>query len=250
MKFILLEDDYDFKTSSNANGNYIDINKIDSVAKDTYDDIKSGRIKDAIVQTVQMSPKEYLEACAEIFNTSYDVQIRQMQGDKGVIDDLVDVVLNRKKAFPMPYLNYISLENKGRGGQEGRHRMYTLGKLFGFDKKYPVMIFKYIDSNKQKEMYDKALYESETDIIKDELEQYEYSKYRWEWNFNDLLDVLEDIGYELNERLVEHYPYTFLDFEIKNGLIVAKYKYKDYLISYYIDDTDEDNCYIERIEVK
>lgn len=250
MKFRLVESNYDYKTISNANGNYIDVNKIDSVAKDTYDDIKSGRIKDAIVQTIQMSPKEYLEACAEIFNTSYDVQIKQMQGDKGVINDLVDVVLNQKKAFPMPYLNYISLENEGRGAQEGRHRMYTLGKLFGFDKKYPVMILKYIDSNKQKELYKQHVYNSEIETIEEVLRDYEYSTNRWEWNFNDLSDVLQDIGYELNKRLVEHYPYTFLDFEIKNGLLVAKYKYKDYLISYYIDDNDEDNCYIERIEVK
>ena len=44
----------------------------------------------------------------------------------------------------MPYLNY------AHPGQEGRHRMWVAGELFGWDKKFPCLVVTWADEERHK----------------------------------------------------------------------------------------------------
>ena len=108
---------------------------------------------------VQMTPKEYFEECAKIFNSTYQNQVSQTEADKQNIEHLKDVLLKWKKTFPITFLNYAD------NSQEGRHRMFVVGELLGWDNKFPVMLVDHADEEKdikQKETSKKALIE---DII-------------------------------------------------------------------------------------
>ena len=74
---------------------------------------------------VNMSPNEYFEECAEIFNSSKQSQIHQTGLDTKVLNHLKEVLLKYKKTFPITFLNY------AEETQEGRHRMYIVGELLG-----------------------------------------------------------------------------------------------------------------------
>lgn len=82
-----------------------------------------------------VTPKEYFEQCAKGFNSTFEAQVRQVEGDKKVLDHLMDVILIAKKKFPMPY---ISRTNGAQ--QEGRHRVYTFAKLYGWNKSFPCLV--------------------------------------------------------------------------------------------------------------
>lgn len=83
---------------------------------------------------IQMSPKEYFEACGEIFGTTSEAQKRHIERDQDILKDLYTVINKYKQKFPLTYLN---VKDKT---QEGRHRMYVAGELFGWDHKFPVLI--------------------------------------------------------------------------------------------------------------
>ena len=94
---------------------------------------------------IMMTPEEYFEECAKIFNSSKQRQIDQTKLDKNNIEYLKQVLLTYKRTFPLTYLNY------AEETQEGRHRMYVVGELLGWNKKFPVMIVNWADFEKQKE---------------------------------------------------------------------------------------------------
>lgn len=81
-----------------------------------------------------ITPREYFEKTAQIFNSDVDTQIEGIGEEKSKINMLKSVLKDKKKTFPLPYLNFAS--NK----QEGRHRMYVAGELYGWDKKFPTLI--------------------------------------------------------------------------------------------------------------
>ena len=83
---------------------------------------------------IQMTPKEYFKLCAQGFQTTYEEQIKQVEAEREHLDFLEDVILEDNKQFPMPY---IDMEHPKY--QEGRHRMYVAGELFGWDTKQPVL---------------------------------------------------------------------------------------------------------------
>jgi hypothetical protein len=93
-----------------------------------------------LVHTIEyMTPTEYFEGCAKIFNSTVDRQISQIEHDKSILKHLMDVLTVYKKTFPLGYLNFAEKE------QEGRHRMYVAGEYSGWDVKQPVMIVKWND---------------------------------------------------------------------------------------------------------
>jgi hypothetical protein len=89
----------------------------------------------------QLTPKEYFEGCAEIFNSSVDKQVSYTSMDEDTIEHLKQVITQYKKRFPVTFLNYAHKQ------QEGRHRMYVAGELFGWDTKHPVMIITWADED-------------------------------------------------------------------------------------------------------
>lgn len=91
---------------------------------------------------VKMSPMEYYTECANnIFDSGHTVKdlIKQRTYDKNYIKELEEVITKKHTKYPMPYLNY------AEKGQEGLHRMYVAGELFGWDTKFPVLVIDYYD---------------------------------------------------------------------------------------------------------
>lgn len=92
--------------------------------------------KNRVGEIVQMSPDEYFSLCAKMFDTTIEDLKEQKLLDEGeeYINKLKDVILKEKKQFPM---TFICLPDKQ---QEGLHRMYVAGELFGWDEKFPVLV--------------------------------------------------------------------------------------------------------------
>lgn len=92
--------------------------------------------KNRVGEIVQMSPDEYFSLCAKMFDTTIEDLKEQKISDNGeeYINKLKDVILKEKKQFPM---TFICLPDKQ---QEGLHRMYVAGELFGWDEKFPVLV--------------------------------------------------------------------------------------------------------------
>lgn len=127
----------DFFTSDAKDGDYIDIT---TTGVPFYDELMNSiTLSDTynITRHIKyISPNEYYEECAILcggttrdklknYYTSYDLSY------------LKEVILNDKKKFTLPYLNYTTDQC-----QEGFHRMACLGELFGWDVKFPVLIIK------------------------------------------------------------------------------------------------------------
>ncbi len=90
--------------------------------------------KNLTSEIVQMTPREYFEGCAEIFESSADAQINQIKDDTKILTKLQKVLNVYRRTFPITDLNY------AERGQEGRHRMYVVGEMLGWDKKFPVLV--------------------------------------------------------------------------------------------------------------
>lgn len=131
-------------------------------------------------QVVQMSPNEYYRECAKMFrnkrnsNTTSEDLKTQRRRDNGedYIEDLKDVIIKKKKKFPICVLD-ISYD----AGQEGLHRMMAAGDLFGWDKKFPVLLVETYDKARQ-ERLEKGIAQREftykmDDILKG-LKRYDY----------------------------------------------------------------------------
>ena len=133
---------WDYRTKEVEPGQYIDTTRneirwVDDMLEDPayYEEKKgyTGRI-------IEMSPEDYFKECAELFGSSIEAQKRQIAADTDVLDKLIQVIKKYHKRFPIPYINI-----KDRT-QEGRHRMYVLGELFGWDKKVPVLIIQDVNN--------------------------------------------------------------------------------------------------------
>ena len=101
--------------------------------------------RNRIGKIVYMSPNKYFSLCAKMFNTTVEDLKEQKSSDNGeeYINKLKNIVLKEKKQFPMPF---ICLPDKQ---QEGLHRMYVAGELFGWDERFPVLIINKFDSLKE-----------------------------------------------------------------------------------------------------
>ena len=92
-----------------------------------------------------ISPQEYFEECAEkIFGgrTSVEQLKRSRAVNKENIQDLKDLILKYKRRLFLPYLNYAEKQ------QEGLHRMYVAGELFGWEHKFPVLVINWYDEDR------------------------------------------------------------------------------------------------------
>lgn len=82
------------------------------------------------------TPTQYLKEYAKLSNSRFDKLFLQLKNNKYTHTYLSKVLLKDNKKFPMPILDYVQHK------QEGKHRMFTAGSLFGWNKKYPVLIVK------------------------------------------------------------------------------------------------------------
>lgn len=91
--------------------------------------------KNTTYEIVEMTPTKYFEECADLKHTTVDVLKREREKHIDKIEQYMSDMGNGDK-FPMPVIDYM------RNQQEGLHRMYAVGELYGWDYKVPVMVVK------------------------------------------------------------------------------------------------------------
>lgn len=129
-----------------SRGGIFNLKKIGMSHYDEWLNSQSARDRDNVkVEIKELSPKEYLEACSEIFGNNFESQKKQIQYDKEIIKELQDLI-KKGVSLNATFLDYVS----NPPTQEGRHRMYALAELYGWDKKYPVIIFTPADPERAK----------------------------------------------------------------------------------------------------
>lgn len=133
---------WDYRTKEVDGDQYIDETRNEiSWVRDLLEDPEYyEQRKGYTARIIEMTPEEYFEECAKIFGNSVENQKRQTAADKATLDHLTQVITKYRKRFPIPFINI-----KDRT-QEGRHRMYVLGELLGWDKKFPVLIIQDVNN--------------------------------------------------------------------------------------------------------
>lgn len=132
--------------SLGSSNSVFNLKKIGMRHYDEWLNSQSARDRDNVkIEIEELSPKEYLDACAKIFGNSFESQKRQVQYDKEIIQELQDLI-EKGVSLNATFLDYVS----NPPTQEGRHRMYALAELYGWDKKYPVIIFTPADPERAK----------------------------------------------------------------------------------------------------
>lgn len=91
-------------------------------------------VKNRVGKIKWMSPDRYYSYSAKILNTTVDELKAQRGFDEDYIEKLKNVILKDKKKFPMTFIDFADNE------QEGLHRMYVAGELFGWDTRFPVLV--------------------------------------------------------------------------------------------------------------
>lgn len=93
-------------------------------------------------EIVQMTPQEFYDVSASFFRKTADELKSQRKSIPGYIDKLKAVITEKKRKFPLPFLDYTERS------EEGLHRMYAAAELFGWDHKFPVLEVKWADQKR------------------------------------------------------------------------------------------------------
>ena len=193
-----------------------------------YDDFLSNpkymeNVKNRKLKIVEMTPKSYLEECAKIFGKTFQDMINQIEYDKEIVDYLKKVILDFKEQFPLTFLDYAN------NTQEGRHRMYVAGELFGWNTKFPVAIIEVADKAREEELKREAYLNKIANYINEAHNKTLY------YSYNSITDYIEEFEYQIKKLTDE--PITI---SAKDSNIVVRY-----------DNGDEEILYpIEEIEFK
>ena len=189
---------YDYGTG-NVNGK--DIFDTHTTGASFYDDLIPGSPENKYMADAKnlkgeikmVSPYEYFQGCAKIFNTrrstdniSAENQIKFIKDyEQDKIEDLKKVITEKKKKFPLTYLNF------AERGQEGRHRMYVAGELFGWKEKFPCLIINWADEDR----HNRWVEEKRQSEIQQEFDKAIEDALRYRY------DAFEDIAQELEWTL-------------------------------------------------
>lgn len=144
---------------------------------------------------VYMSPSEYFEKCAEMFrqtsNPNSSVQSLKRSRGEYDRDSIEKYMADMKKGdkFDIPYISFAD------GSQEGLHRMFCIGELYGWDTEVPVLVIE--PYNQDVEDENVAI-----DCVKD----LEYWVEQWnsECRADEIAyNVAKDFNYELTEECID-----------------------------------------------
>ena len=145
-----LDDDHEFKdygTAEVEGENVIDTHKASTFATQDLLDGSTDTAYDNVYYTIiDLTPTQYFELCGKIQEMSPEEIIKFIGMDEQQIAHIKDVILKFNKRLPLPYVSFSSAEEVS--GQEGRHRMYALGEMFGWDAEFPVMVIQDKSSEK------------------------------------------------------------------------------------------------------
>ena len=128
-----LDDDHEFKdygTAEVEGKNVIDTHKASTFATQDLLDGSTDAAYDNVCYTIiDLTPAQYFELCGKVQDMSPEEIIKFISMDERQIAHIKDVILKFNKRLPLPYVSFSSAEEVS--GQEGRHRMYALGEMFG-----------------------------------------------------------------------------------------------------------------------
>lgn len=128
-----LDDDHEFKdygTAEVEGKNVIDTHKASTFATQDLLDGSTDAAYDNVCYTIiDLTPTQYFELCGKVQDMSPEEIIRFIGMDERQIAHIKDVILKFNKRLPLPYVSFSSVADVS--GQEGRHRMYALGEMFG-----------------------------------------------------------------------------------------------------------------------
>ena len=145
-----LDDGHEFKdygTAEVEGKNVIDTHKASTFATQDLLDGSTDAAYDNICYTIiDLTPTQYFELCGKVQEMSPEEIIRFIGMDEQQIAHIKDVILKFNKRLPLPYVSFSSVADVS--GQEGRHRMYALGEMFGWDAEFPVMVIQDKSSEK------------------------------------------------------------------------------------------------------
>ena len=145
-----LDDDHEFKdygTAEVEGKNVIDTHKASTFATQDLLDGSTDAAYDNVCYTIiDLTPTQYFELCGKVQDMSPEEIIKFIGMDERQIAHIKDVILKFNKRLPLPYVSFSSAEEVS--GQEGRHRMYALGEMFGWDAEFPVMVIQDKSSKK------------------------------------------------------------------------------------------------------
>ena len=147
-------------------------------------------------EIVMMTPMEYFQECAKLFNTSVDALIDQ-RSDSSTVQYEEDMRNGDK--FPLCYIDYTH-------GQEGLHRMLAAGNVFGWDKKFPVLVVT---------AFDQALEELNNDI-------YNCARFIKFGTFDDVCRQAVDDYVEFNTAIPTDFEKSF-----RNAVISTADRFED-----------------------
>ena len=231
---------YDYKTSMIDGNNIFDTTK---TGMSYYNEFITNpsymqKEKNLKCEFVNMTPMEYFEGCAEIFDSTTNKQIAQTKADKVTIDHLHQVLSVYKKRFPVTFLNYAEQT------QEGRHRMLVAAEYCGWEVKHPVMVISWANEEKHKQEVElKNRQELERDIRQAVKEALRYT-------FRDMTEFEQELQSQLNIKF-NFYPTdpdVEFDFDYDNSDCKVTYKGVTYAFDkeqIRIDDVDTDDLELD-----
>ena len=139
-------------------------------------------------QIIYLSPNEYYQELEKVFpRQTAESQKRNMESpeEQEIINGMINTLLTTNEKLPIPYLNFAG--NKPQ--QEGRHRMYAVGELYGWNTKFPVLEINWTEQGK-KENEDEQINKIINKAI-DKALQYSYVTYD---------EFLEELKYQVTNQ--------------------------------------------------
>ena len=257
------KDMYDYHTGKITGNNIFDTT---TTGVSFYNDLIPGspdeqyykKEKNLYGKIVNLTPQQYFEACVKYAfpNSSVDKLKQERQRDTDSLETIKTVIDNGVQ-LPMTIVNI------AQQTQEGLHRMYVVGEMFGWDSNsYPVLIIDYFDKDRQKNI-DKLKHDNEIEQrIKEavlEACEYKYSSFEdfveeLQWTINssfkyyDEFEDVEDIPFEIkkeNELItvtVLDVPFIFNESDI--NITSDKPEIDD------LDDLDLDDILIDDMDIE
>ena len=194
------KDMYDYRTGNITGDNIFDITKTgmsyyNSLLPGSGEEEYFKNNKNLYGQIINLTPQQYFEACVQYAfpNSSVDKLKAERSRDKDSLQT-IETVINNDVQLP------ITVINAAQQTQEGLHRMYVVGEMFGWNnKKYPVLFIDYYDKDRQKQWEEQAKIIDIEDRIEDAVKE------TCRYNFSNMDEFLDELQWKLNSSF-RFYP--------------------------------------------
>lgn len=186
---------YDYGTSTISGNNIIDTNTTGVSFYNQFLNSKNAQYmaehKNLKGEIILMSPEEYYKECAKTCwggRSNVEKLKSERARDVKTLEKLKNVLQIYKRKLCLPMINY------AEGEQEGLHRMYVIGELYGWDFKVPVLKVTYVDEERAR----RAKEEKRKSDIDWRVERAIQQSQRYE--FRDKEELEDQLGYDLSRE--------------------------------------------------